>query len=258
MADNPIISEQKGLYNLELTNPPLMKSTGEPWAFTCEKYCEPVVYWNIPLEHYNGNDPNFIEKEYPSRCPECNKENLRFKRNMDLKKRIMERYDKELYPWVGFLSISLPGSNYKGLREVDPKLATEKILEARKELYLLYNKWWRNFGKKNFPGAIRFFEWTEAPKLTQEHLEDDMPGTEVVRKIHPHLHVMVFQSEKKDIKEIRESILNAGFGDQIDMQWRADCSTFQSIDYCISYTKKDLQIDGRNRQTYGCLYGSQP
>lgn len=256
MADNPSLSEQTSTYKIELSNPPLLKSTGEPWGHSCEKFCTAVVYWNIPMEHWNGKGENFVEKEYPQRCPSCNKENLRYKRNMDLKNRIAERFDRDIHKYVGFLSVSLPGDNYKGLRLVDPKLATEKILEARKELYTIYKKWWRNYGKKNFPGAVRFFEWTEAPKLTQEHIEDDMPGTEVIRKIHPHLHVMVFQSEKKDIKEIRESLLNAGFGNQIDMVWRKDCTTFQSIDYCISYTKKDLQIDGRNRQSYGCLYGS--
>lgn len=254
MADNPLYQIQSENTELVIQGPLFNPITGKPWGFTCEKCVIWIKGWQ---DFYEPTDFNEEDTLYPKRCKRCDKMKNQYGRMMDQKKRIMERYDKTIHPYVGFLTLNLPGGNYQGLRKMDPSAAEQKIKDARKELYRLFTKWWRNYGKKNFPGAIRFFEWTEAPSLTQEHLEDDMPGTEVERKIHPHLHVMVLQSEKKCIKEIRQSILNAGFGDQIDMKWRKDCSTFRSIDYCLSYVKKDLQCDGRNRQSYGCLYGTQ-
>lgn len=247
MTDNPSLSEQTtnividvdiGLWN------PIKKTV---WPFTCNKLC---------VETFGGLDEDGNTRNYPERCKDCNNKKNQYVRMKEMKTKIKERYDITKHTAVGFLTVSLPGGNFDGLRQCPPKIAVERIIEARKQLYSMWNKFWRNWGRKNFAGAIRFFEWTEAPHLLQEHLPDDMPNSEVVRKIHPHLHIMLIQDKHLDIKTIRTKLLNAGFGNQIDMQWRKKCTTFKSIDYCLSYTKKDLQIDGRNRQTYGCLYGS--
>ena len=70
----------------------------------------------------------------------------------------------------------------------------------------------------------------------------------------------MFLSCKKVGRLISQSLRTAaidvaGFGEQLDMSWKPDVDGFQPIDYCLSYTKKDLQIDGRNRQGYGVFHG---
>ena len=128
--------------------------------------------------------------------------------------------------------------------------------QSRIDLYSCWFKFWRNYLKNHCVGAYRFFEWTENPNVLQLHLDDSDPTT-VNMRVHPHLHVLVLQEGRTiDITELRSKAIAAGFGEQIDMQWKKDVSGFRSIDYCLSYVKKDLQVEGRNRQGYGVFHGN--
>lgn len=173
-----------------------------------------------------------------------------------MKKRVKTEFSKLKEPHVGFLTLTLPG-DYLG-RVSETESVVESIAQARIDLYSSWTKFWRNYLKDHCVGAYRFFEWTERAHIVQEHIDDTDPTT-VSMRIHPHLHVLVLQEGKTiDIRELRTAAIDvAGFGTQLDMEWKPDVDGFNSIDYCLSYTKKDLQIDGRNRQGYGVFHGNR-
>ncbi len=227
---------------------PKTQFPGAFWSYTCENCEEFLVYEGF------GHTPNpEIVHSYPLRCKPCDREVKRVGRIIDLKDLVSERHEMLRNPKVGFLTLTLPGE-YPG-RIVEN--VRDGVLESRALLYERWGKFWRNYLKKHCAGAYRFFEWTERVDKVQHYLDDSDPTT-VDYRIHPHLHVLVLQEGRSvDIRELREKAIAAGFGSQIDMEWRGDRSGLGSIDYCLSYVKKDLQIEGRNRQGYGLLYGKE-
>jgi hypothetical protein len=232
------------IVQLEVSLLPRSDIPGEFWFKTCSK-CEEVVYWD-----YDGLE---IEKCYPDRCVVCDREKKRVGRMLDLKSKVKFEHARLKNPKVGFLTLTLPGE-YAGRITDD---VSESVLLSREDLYYAWGKFWRNYLKKHCVGAYRFFEWTERVDKVQLHLDDSDPTT-VDYRIHPHLHILVLQEGRSvKIEELREKAQAAGFGNQIDMEWRGDRSGFGSIDYVLSYAKKDLQIEGRNRQGYGTLYGKR-
>lgn len=228
---------------------PKTQFPGAFWSYTCEK-CEEVVIREGD-NNVTGVENGAIIHSYPDRCNPCDREVKRVGRMLDLKEYVSDRHELLRNPKVGFLTLTLPGE-YPG-RIVEN--VRDGVLESRKLLYEIWGKFWRNYLKKHCEGAYRFFEWTERVDKVQHYLDDSDPTT-VDYRIHPHLHVLVLQEGITiDIRELREKAIAAGFGSQIDMEWRGDRSGLGSIDYCLSYVKKDLQIEGRNRQGYGSLYG---
>lgn len=240
------------IVEVEVNALPRSDKPGEFWFKTCSK-CEEIVYWDIPWEHSHPSNENFIVKAYPNRCNDCDREKKRVGRMLDLKSKVKFEHMKLKNPKVGFLTLTLPGE-YAG-RITEAPLG--EVLRSREVLYACWGKFWRNYLKTHCVGAYRFFEWTERVDTVQMHLDDSDPTT-VDYRIHPHLHILVLQEGRSvDITELREKALAAGFGNQIDMEWRGDRSGFGSIDYVLSYAKKDLQIEGRNRQGYGVLFGKK-
>jgi hypothetical protein len=192
---------------------------------------------------------------FPDRCPPCDKEWSRLRRLLKLKDLVIECHQELRKPAVGFLTLNLKGWEDSYYRSAPPGELIPRIKEARSELYSRWGKFWRNYLKKHCVGAYRFFEWTERVDVVQEHLDDSDPTT-IDYKLHPHLHVLVLQEGRSiNISELREKAEAAGFGNQIDMNWSPSARTLGSVDYCLSYVKKDLQIDGRNRQGYGVFHG---
>ena len=235
-------------------NPGLPKSQdpGQFWSTTCSQCIEVVL--RACDGHCNNctHEPDYV---YPDRCPPCDIEWSRLKRLLKLKDLVIECHQELRKPQVGFLTLNLKGWEDARLRSAPPGELIPRIKEARKELYTRWGKFWRNYLKKHCVGAYRFFEWTERVDVVQEHLDDSDPTT-VDYKIHPHLHVLVLQEGRSiNISELRDKAQAAGFGNQIDMQWKTHARTLGSVDYCLSYVKKDLQIDGRNRQGYGIFHG---
>ena len=217
---------------------------------------EPPEFWGFTCE--DCNDPIMIVQSYvlatwPDRCHECEKMKSRHVRAKAMKKRVQKQYDDLKNPYVGFLTLSLPGEYAGRITEN----VEESVYQARIDLYSNWTKFWRNYLRKHCVGAYRFFEWTERPNLYQATLDDSDPNT-VDMRINPHLHVLVLQEGRTiDISELRTAAIDvAGFGEQLDMEWKQDVSGFRSIDYCLSYVKKDLQVEGRNRQGYGCFMGN--
>lgn len=241
---------------------------GEIWSNTCRAWCEEVVHtepgetYVLDHELVDGERIPYsileqkVVKAYPIRCSDCDRESKRIRRLMNLKDLVIREHDKLDRPYVGMLTLNLRGWHDSYYRNAHPDDLVEIIKLARKELYSRWILFWRNYLKKHCVGAIRFFEWTERTDVVQHHVDDSDPTT-VSMKLHPHLHIFILQEGRSiDIPELRSKALAAGFGDQIDMQWKPNASTFSSINYCLSYVKKDLQVDGRNKQTYGCFYRS--
>jgi hypothetical protein len=240
------VSEQ--IVQLEVNALPRSDKPGEFWFKTCLAMCTETVVFTSPPEHSTVFE---IDYAYPNRCKKCDKEKKRVGRMLDLKKLVRDRHQKLKNPKVGFLTLTLPGEYAGRITEN----VSESVLQARVDLYACWGKFWRNYLKKHCVGAYRFFEWTERVDLVQLHLDDSDPTT-VDYRVHPHLHILVLQEGRSvDINHLRTAALAAGFGNQIDMEWRGDRSGFGSIDYVLSYAKKDLQIEGRNRQGYGILFG---
>ncbi len=212
----------------------------EFWGFTCHDCNDPIIIIQ-----------SVVMATWPDRCQECEKMKSRHVRAKKMKKRVQKQYDELDNPYVGFLTLTMPGEYAGRITES----VIESVYQARIDLYSSWTKFWRNYLKHHCVGAYRFFEWTENPNLLQEHLDDSDPTT-VDMRVHPHLHVLVLQEGRTiNISELREKATNAGFGEQIDMKWKKDVSGFRSIDYCLSYVKKDLQVEGRNRQGYGVFMG---
>lgn len=214
------------------------------WGFTCQE-----------CEVHTVRSGTYVMKEWPIRCKKngCEKMKSRYVRAKKMKKRVRKQFKKLKNPHVGFLTLTLPGE-YAGRITTDIDVS---LLQARRDLYACWTKFWRNYLKSHCSGAYRFFEWTENPYVVQEHLDDTDPTT-VSLRVHPHLHVLVLQEGRTiKIRELRSKAKAAGFGDQIDMQWKKSTDGFSSIDYCLSYVKKDLQMEGRNRQGYGVFHGKR-
>lgn len=232
--------------------PTLLEKAHEPgsfWSTTCGE-CADATF--PPREHYSGQ---VFEHSYPVRCPPCDKEWSRLRRLLKLKDLVIECHQELRKPAVGFLTLNLKGWEDSYYRSAPPGELIPRIKEARSELYSRWGKFWRNYLKKHCVGAYRFFEWTERVDVVQEHLDDSDPTT-IDYKLHPHLHVLVLQEGRTiNISVLREKAEAAGFGNQIDMNWSPSARTLGSVDYCLSYVKKDLQIDGRNRQGYGVFHG---
>ena len=226
---------------------PLGDDDPEVWSFTCPE---------CPGEQFlPGDASGYFTHVWPERCSSCSKERQRMRRMMNYKDLVKREHDLIAKPYVGFLTLNLRGYQDSYFRSAPPSVLEERILEARKELYSRWTPFWRNYLKKNCAGAIRFFEWTQDVSIAQDHLDDSDP-TVVDYRIHPHLHVIILQDKPIEITELRSKAIAAGFGEQIDMQWKKDASTLGSVSYCLAYVKKDLQAVGRNRQAYGCFHGS--
>ena len=260
-ADNlPYLDHPKSIIQLADNLPLLRTSTHYEtenetevppfWSFTCRE-CEE----HITTDPASG--PEHVLKCWPIRCRPCATDRSRVRRMLDLKDRIVFEHERILRPYVGFLTLNLKGYEDSYFRNAPPDLLQERVLEARLELYSRWQPFWRKYLKSNCAGCVRFFEWTERVDIAQDHLDDSSP-TAVSYKVHPHLHVLVLQDKPIEITELRAAAIKAGFGNQIDMEWRKDGTTLGSVDYCLSYVKKPLQADGKNRQVYGCFYGKAP
>lgn len=222
---------------------------GEHWSTTCLK-CTDVTY--PPRAKVPEGTP--FEHSYPIRCEDCDPQWTRLRRMLKLKDKVIFCHQELSKPAVGFLTLNLKGWQDSYFRNAPVGQTIPRIKEARLELYTRWTKFWRNYLKSHCVGAYRFFEWTERVDVVQEHIDDTDPTT-VSHIIHPHLHVLVLQEGKSiDITELRSAAIAAGFGEQIDMQWKPKARTLGSVDYVLSYVKKDLQIDGRNRQGYGVFH----
>ena len=184
----------------------------------------------------------------PNRCLPHGKEVKTFIRTKKWKLKLKKKFKKNRHLFVRMLTLGLPGIKHHPLEDLD-----QVISEYRKyivgEFHTLRE---RQIWKDVVDGGMWFFEVTI----------DIQPDGMV--KVNPHLHMPILCNKKLPIKELNQYLadpngINLGrayVSVPKDKEGKFKKHEAQdAINYCMSYLKKDEQLNGRNRQTFGCLFG---
>jgi len=189
---------------------------------------------------------------WPERCTDCNKDLQRWKRFNDWFRRLKERFSPTKHQRIRLLSFGMPHE-----KRTTPERYAEDAAEYRSELYerfrhLRRRKWW----KDTVDGGIAFYEVTTRTADHQKRLceplqvdgcEHDAETLDERIHIHPHLHVILL-SRFIDLDQVEEELNACGLGSS---NVRAINSSAGLKKYLSKYLKKDNQIEGRNRVTFG-------
>ena len=168
---------------------------------------------------------HYTDKQYPTRCSDCNKDFMKWKRIKKTRIKFKSKFKKNRHKFIKMLTFGLPGdkitSNKKsGIEKVksgisirrndtlgysESRVQTYNYQETyefgddhkfwREELRARFNKlrrdpWWKN----HVDGGIWFYETvlTELDHKNQMLLNGEVHEMNDIRmKIHPHFHCMI-------------------------------------------------------------------
>lgn len=184
----------------------------------------------------------------PNRCRSCSRDLKRWLRSKTWKKKLTARFSRRRHHHIRMATVGMPGTKI-----VPAKLLDKTIDEYRSKIIQEFNKLRkRSIWSEHVDGGIWFFEATI----------DILPDEEV--KVNPHLHMVLLCPKMFPVNKVNEYILPLS-GIQLGRFWISTprnqdgtikkCTPADSINYCMSYLKKDTQLDGRNRQTFGNMHG---
>jgi len=184
---------------------------------------------------------------WPLRCKECNIEMKRWQRRKQWRERFEDRFNYKRHRFYKFLAFSIAG-----------KKDFTDLIDYRRLLVERFNKVRRTaIWKKHIDGGMWFFEVTTTSGV-QDDLEEGCFHAEV--SINPHMHVIVMGPKLIPIQELSDEFKKHGLGN-LDVSRSRDergryCrpSPEQALGYLLGYLKKDDQLQGRNRQTFGNMW----
>ena len=215
---------------------------------------------------------------FPMRCPGHNTEFMTWKRTAALRDKIIKVFDYKRHMFIKMLTISLHRS----------KLLLDDLPEQRTHgLRAFHNLRKSLFWKKHVDGGVWFYESTfhcSDEKSTVDRPNDgwvdSLPDVALrgqqlrTRRInwnigthttaHPHLHCLVLSPKKIPMDLLNQELGSRGLGDawitvpkdkEGNIIKDENMSIKKALGYALSYVKKQTQEDGRNRGTFGCLYG---
>lgn len=182
----------------------------------------------------------------PNRCKEHDKERKAWLRTKKVKQKLNKKFKKHRHHHVRMVTLGLPGR----------KLATEnidqEISEYRKfikEQFKLLRE--RKIWREHVDGGVYFFECTI-------NIEEDGQMT-----INPHLHMVLLCPQKFGVSKMNNYVAGINgitlgrfwISTPRDKKGRIKKTTPDTaIHYCVSYAKKETQLDGKNRQSFGIMY----
>lgn len=144
------------------------------------------------------------------------------------------------------VTLGIPGKKFHDVKDIDILIAEYRKFIVGEFHRLRERKIW----KESVDGGMWFFE-------VVINLEEG--GV----KLHPHLHMVLLCSKMLPIVDLNEYVAGPNgiaLGRFHVSTPRNPNGTIKkakpadAINYCMSYLKKEEQLDGRNRQTFGTMY----
>jgi hypothetical protein len=238
------------------------KEQSSPHLWEWEEHCCSI--WHNCYENYTSDGhsdviPNgpaqcqnnkHLMKEFgckPNRCSVHGKIVKQWRRSKDWKKKLKLKFIRKRHVFIRMITIGRPGIKHHDIEKLD-----EVIREYRTDMIANFNTLRkRSIWKNSVDGGMWFFENTI----------DILDNGKV--KVNPHLHIVLLCSKMLPVKKLNNYIagmngidlgrINVSVPRHPNGQLKK-CSTKDAINYCINYVKKDTQIDGRNRGTFGTVY----
>ena len=162
-------------------------------------------------------------------------------------KKLRKKFNKRRHHHIRMATVGKPGTKI-----VDSNKLESAIISYRQEIvYELYKLRKKKIWKEHVDGGLWFFEYTI-----------DLQGEGKV-KVNPHLHLVLLCPKMFPVKQINEYVeclSGIGLGRfHISTPRHADgrlkkSSASDAINYCLSYLKKDNQLDGKNRSAFGNMF----
>ena len=228
------------------------------WSETCcsiwhncqdEYRGDPLSDIAVPGEILCQNDKHLMKAFgcRPNRCSKHGKIVKRFIRTKDWKKKLKLKFNRKRHCFIRMITISQSGVKHHPVDELD-----NVIQEYRKDIVSNFNLLRkRQIWKKSVDGGMWFFENTL-----------DVQNNGLV-KVNPHLHIVLLCNKQLPVKKLNEYVAGVN-GINLGRIFVSvprhpngqlkKCDTKDAINYCINYVKKDTQIDGRNRGTFGTMF----
>ena len=205
----------------------------------------------------------------PNRCTNCDRDLKRWLRIQKWKRKIIANFDYDKHRFLKFGTVGLPGD------KIFPIENEDDYIEFRERLTHNFKQLRREpLWKECVDGGMWFFEVTErpipVPADNQVRIIEALVVAEKVhyaplivqptlKKINPHLHILFFGPKKVPYEELQELCVKHGLGrfkfskptDKVGNDIMPGIKN--ALYYTMSYLKKETQVQGRNRDTFGAL-----
>lgn len=177
------------------------------------------------------------------------------------KRKIYEAFDYDRHRFLKFGTVGLRGDKIFPIDSEDDHIEfRERLTHAFRELRK--DPLW----KKCVDGGMWFFEMTERPIHHYNNwIHEWGPVGKVYeiqpteKKVNPHLHILWFGPKKIPYEPLQELCAKHGLG-RFHFSRPTDRSgndimpgISNALGYVMSYLKKETQVSGRNRDTFGAL-----
>ena len=211
-------------------------------------FCEECTIWHDMFCRDSGREcPQMPFEKHtswgscrPNRCQSCDRDLKRWLRQQKWKRKILASFDYEKHRFLKFGTIGLPGHKIFPIENEDDYIEFRERLTHNFKL-LRKDKLW----KECVDGGMWFFEVTETPIPVHEvHIANAMPSR---KKINPHLHILQELCAKHGLGRFKFSKPTDKAGNDIMPGIK------NALYYTMSYLKKETQVQGKNRDTFGVL-----
>ena len=217
------------------------------WCFIC-KNCEYYETDNIDWRGWIGGEiiePSKIKK-YPKRCQTCNIEYCRWKRGKDQGDKFLDRFSWKRHRFPKMFTFGMPGVKH-----------VNDLIDYRAQLRTGFNNLRKSkFWTKNVDGGMWFYEVTTNIVENQSTLDgSSFPSGILTGTLNPHMHCLLLTPNKIDMSRMNDELLSRGLGRGHIQAPPEQQTTRAALGYFLNYMKKDTQLDGRNRGSFGILRG---
>ncbi len=184
----------------------------------------------------------------PNRCPVHGKTVKQWIRSKHWKNLLQKKFIRARHLFIRMITLSQPGIKHHELEDLD-----DTIKQYRSNMLAEFREFRkRSIWSNSVDGGMWFFE-----------CEINLLENGLV-KLNPHLHVVLLCNKKLPVEDINKYIAGMN-GINLGRVWVSiprnsngslkKCTTEDAINYCINYVKKESQVDGRNRGTFGTMFG---
>lgn len=199
----------------------------------------------------------------PNRCKDCDRDLKRWLRIKKWENKFKDRFDWDRHRFLKFGTVGIPGEKKFLITDFDDSMKSYRDDLTTKFKKLRQTEVWKN----HVDGGMWFFEITSETIPQNFRLQERSSSSlnpivlpDLEMKINPHLHIVFFGPKKIPYDALQEACSDSGLGKFhfSSPKDKAGNSVIPGIsnalDYLFSYLKKENQIEGRNRNTFGVMH----
>lgn len=218
------------------------------WCFIC-KNCDWYETSRFNYDGWMGGEflpDDLIIKKYPNRCSECNIEYCRWKRGKDWGDKFLSVFSWKRHRFPKMLTFGMPGVKY-----------VNDLIDYRAKLRRGFNNLRKaKFWTDNVDGGMWFYEITSNIVENQCTLDGtSFPSGIETGTLNPHMHCLILSPNKIDMTLLNQELLSRGLGYGDIQPPPQHATTRSAFNYFLSYMKKETQLEGRNRGSFGIMRG---